>query len=357
MGFYNVKLISYPNGTTQIRKYSKPLHTKKALNEYETFSFGEEEQMKRCGIVPKYFESGSYYVDGVLHKDYDIYTVNAFDKNISKHLPNTEKKKNEQNKISDLIHSLNRTKNKIYSYARCVRWEWFVTFTFSSEKTDRYDYTECSRLIRRWLNNQRRNAPDLLYLIVPEQHKDGAWHFHGLLANTGNIEFSDSGKKDGTGKKIYNMAKWLNGWTTATAVGDIHKVASYIGKYITKDLCKATTGKQRYFVSQNMPEPEVSVFLFDGVRDLTPEECENIKQIEMNNPDDIKRMEEISAYYKTIYTKENIQKEEQKRFWEFIAMMADSLGQEVSHISTPRHENAFVDVNYIELTESKGTYE
>ena len=180
----------------------------------------------------------------------------------------------------------------------------FVTFTFSSEKTDRYDYDECSRLVRRWLNNQRRNAPDLQYLIVPEQHKDGAWHFHGLLSNTGNIKFIDSGKKDKQGNNIYNMAKWSNGFTTATAVTDVFKVSKYIGKYITKDLCELTKGKQRYFVSQNMPEPDEFTFFVDtDVED----------------------------------------------FSQFLGTLADSIGYEVTFVSSPRKKGSFVDVDYYEL--------
>lgn len=290
MKAYNVKLIKYANGSAQLRRYSKPLQAKQNKSCFEMFSIQEEWILQKGGIV---------------WKNNIEYVMNPFDKSI---VPNTglpkDVSKKEASSDSDIYHSLNRTKNKIYTYARCMKWEWFVTFTFSNEKVNRYDYDECSRLVRRWLNNQRRNAPDLCYLVVPEQHKDGAWHFHGLLANTGKMKFSDSGKRDKKGKTIYNMPKWSNGFTTATAVTDVFKVSKYIGKYITKELCEITKGKQRYFVSQNMPNPEESVFFID----------ENIED-----------------------------------FKEFLSTLTDSLGLEVSHISTCKNDNAFVGVDYYEL--------
>lgn len=290
MDVYNIKLIKYPNGSAQIRKYSKPLQAKQNKQGFEKFSYQEEEILRKGGSV---------------WKDNIEYVMNPFDKSI---VPNTEfpKEDTEKSSISDsdIIHSLNRTKNKIYTYARCVKWDWFVTFTFSNEKTDRYDYDECSRLVRRWLNNQRRNAPDLQYLVVPEQHKDGAWHFHGLLANTGSMKFSDSEKKDKKGNRIYNMSKWSNGFTTATAVTDIYKVSKYVGKYITKELCEMTKGKQRYFVSQNMPNPQEFVFFFD---------------------------------------------ENQEDVLEFVSVLSDSMGYDVVHVSERKHDSAFVGVDYFEL--------
>ena len=290
MDVYNIKLIKYPNGSAQIRKYSKPLQTKQNKQGVEKFSYQEEQILLKGGSV---------------WKDNVEYVMNPFDKSI---VPNTGLPKEDTEKVSssdsDIIHSLNRTKNKIYTYARCVKWDWFVTFTFSNEKTDRYDYDECSRLVRRWLNNQRRNAPDLQYLVVPEQHKDGAWHFHGLLANTGSMKFSDSEKKDKKGNRIYNMSKWSNGFTTATAVTDIYKVSKYVGKYITKELCEMTKGKQRYFVSQNMPAPQEFVFFFD-------DNTENVS--------------------------------------EFVSVLSDSMGYDVVHVSERKHDSAFVGVDYFEL--------
>ena len=76
----------------------------------------------------------------------------------------------------------------------------------------------------------------LMYLIVPELHKDGAIHMHGLIS--GKVELVDSGHKTND-KTIYNMPQWKYGYSTAIELtGDRQAVAKYITKYISKDFRK-----------------------------------------------------------------------------------------------------------------------
>lgn len=269
MGAYNVKVIEYPNGEVQLRRYSTSM-----------VSHIDDPYEKDVIVNPFDFT--------------EVQEVKAFD---------SVTKKSISSQADNELRSFNRTKQKVFEYARCVAWEWFVTFTFAPEKINRYDYNACSKAIRKWLNNQRRNAPDLQYLIVPERHKDGAYHFHGLLANTGTMKFEDSGHTTRAKEPIYNMTKWSNGFTTATRIKDIHSVSKYVGKYITKDMCCLTKGLQRYFVSNNLPKPYTSTFLVTGDND----------------------------------------------FYELLEMLSNSLGKELVNISRPRHDGAFVDVDYFEL--------
>lgn len=145
--------------------------------------------------------------------------------------------------------SFSRTKKQIYYLCRSNVWDWFVTLTLNPEQVDRYDYEACRKKVRKWLNNIHRNAKDVYYLVVPEQHKDGAWHFHGLFGGCEGLEFVDSGKRDGE-DIIYNLGDYKLGFSTATRVKDTSKASSYICKYITKDLCEGTKGRQRYWVSK-----------------------------------------------------------------------------------------------------------
>ncbi len=154
--------------------------------------------------------------------------------------------------------SLSRTRDKITTYAHNMIPEWFGTLTFSADKVDRYNMDVCRNTATRWLKKIReRKCPDMMYLLVPEQHKDGAWHFHILLSHVDGIEFVDSGHKSGI-HTIYNCADWRYGFSNFTRVQDAQKTASYMAKYITKDLCDLS-GRQRYLVSKNIPvyEPYV----------------------------------------------------------------------------------------------------
>jgi hypothetical protein len=167
-----------------------------------------------------------------------------------------------------IISSVNRTKNNVYNYARGNVWEWFITLTFSKEKIDRYDYTACSKAVRQWLNNMRkRYALDLKYLIIPEMHKDGAWHFHGLLSNTGSMVFNKAFNRHTgelletkRGLQIYNFGNYKYGFSTATAIESTEKASSYVTKYITKEMAVRTKGVRRFYPSNNLQKPKKSYF-------------------------------------------------------------------------------------------------
>lgn len=160
-----------------------------------------------------------------------------------------------------------RTKKTVYDLARSNFWEWFLTFTFSPDKVNRYSYEECSAKMSGWLKNMRKICPDMVYLVVPEQHKDGAFHFHGLFSNCSGLDFQFSGKFDSDNKPIYNVGKYKFGFTTATAVADSKKASSYLCKYITKDLCAVSRNKKRYWVSRNARRPEVQELYFEDAQE------------------------------------------------------------------------------------------
>ena len=173
---------------------------------------------------------------------------------------------------------MKRTKKKVYDYAKCNDWDWFVTFTFSQKRVDRYSYDECVNKLKNWLINVRRSSPALSYLVVPEQHKDGAWHFHGLFSGlnekqiiwTGRyvikrIRMSGRSKYVRTSDKIYKFGSYKLGWMTATRVREKERVMSYITKYITKDLCNASYGRKRYWCSRNLVTPVEEVYQLDAV--------------------------------------------------------------------------------------------
>lgn len=243
---YNTKFIEYPNGSMQLRFYSSSLYK---MSETEKEKRAEERNK------PELF--------------YNPFTgeMETLDEIPIEFLTEPETGQNEPDltvdKAANLLSNMRRAKQKLYEYARCVKWEYFVTWTFQKEKVNRYDFDECSKLLRKWLNNQKQlNAPDLLYLVVPEKHKDGAWHFHGLMSNIGSIRLEDLHKKDIQGHKIYRLRGFKYGKKTEISrVEDTHKISNYVTKYITKDLCIELLGRQKYFVSQNLPKPKEEFLL------------------------------------------------------------------------------------------------
>ena len=169
-----------------------------------------------------------------------------------------------QRKMDKAVQNASRAKQNVYYLARSNEWEWFVTLTLNKEKIERYDYDELSKRVKKWLNNlKQRKAPELYYLIVPEQHKDGAWHFHCLLGGCEGLEFVYSGRRTSrqTGRKrIYNLEDFKYGFTECTKVVDTERVSAYICKYITKTMCAATEGRNRYWVSKNCKRAEITEY-------------------------------------------------------------------------------------------------
>lgn len=181
---------------------------------------------------------------------------------------------NEDSEHSD-SSSRARTIQQLYEITRANKWEYFLTLTFDRKKLDSSNYDLLVQKVSKWLNNLRsRYAPDLKYVLVPELHKDGThYHFHGLLSNIGNVSLVSSGvfKK---GIEIYNLNNWKYGFSTVSKVQDNNKVASYITKYITKDLCCVTKYKRRYWCSKNCQRAVVKNYNMS---------YEDIQNIIMNN--------------------------------------------------------------------------
>lgn len=222
---YNVKVIMYPDLSRQIRVYSHPV--------YE----GEKKKPRPSPVELDPFN------------DLPVRDIDEVERSI--------------------LVSRKRTIDKIYMYARSNTWDWFVTFTFSPDRVNRYDYDDCSKKISKWLKNMKlRYCPDMKYIVVPELHKDGAYHFHGLFADCDGLDIRDSGKKvirkyqkgsrtcfKKTDTPIYILGRYHLGWTTATAVRSNDRVVKYITKYISKDLVSSVKGKKRYWVSRNLDIP------------------------------------------------------------------------------------------------------
>lgn len=153
------------------------------------------------------------------------------------------------NEIDNKIRSTRRTKQSIYNISRANKWEYFATFTF---KEDRYNYDICKARLTKYLNNLRsRKSEGLEYLAVPEEHKDGAYHFHALLKGVNKDILCDSWEK---GRLMFK--NWNYGISQLEEVKDTGKVAMYITKYITKDLVDGVKNKRRYFCSNGVKRAE-----------------------------------------------------------------------------------------------------
>lgn len=153
-----------------------------------------------------------------------------------------------------------RARQRVYDLSICNEFDLFVTLTLSPETTDRYDYKTNVRLLGRWLDNRVRRR-GLRYVIVPEFHKDGAIHFHGLM-NSDAVKLVDSGHRYKDGRTIFNLPDWTVGFTTAMRLnGEPAAVCAYICKYITKQ--PGNIGGRYYLSGGKLREPRFQYFNAD----------------------------------------------------------------------------------------------
>ena len=164
-----------------------------------------------------------------------------------------------------LERSRRRAKAQVRDIALCCRFSYFVTFTLDREKVDRYDIAEITRKLNTWLDNRVRRR-GLVYVLVPELHKDGAVHFHGFINDV--LPVVDSGKKTRRGQVIYNLPSWDFGFSTAVRINDDYeRTVAYVCKYITKSTQKI--GGRWYYSGGDIKRPEV--LYFDMPMDEVPE--------------------------------------------------------------------------------------
>ena len=295
---YNVKITEFANGQLEITTYKQGVYT-----------MLEGESSYRADMIDKNADAlawrfASYVIDEktgqgrfIPRIDDAEYCYNPFTEKIQRVYTVEDEIAEKKKKLDNLSRSFRRTRSALYMYARQCVWDYFVTLTYSPDKIEnRYDFSLCTKKVRKWIDHcKQRKAKDLLYLLVPEQHKDGAWHIHGLLCNTTGLTFTDSGKRY-DGKIVYNLDNWKLGFSTATKVTDTYKVSNYITKYITKDLCAVTPGKQRYFVSKTIPKPKTFTALID------PDEVDSfIQEVADSCGADLEWQKDVSGYLDVNY--------------------------------------------------------
>ena len=122
-----------------------------------------------------------------------------------------------------------------------------------------------------------------MYVVVPELHSDGrSYHFHAVMSNVGKMQLMPFCHKNDNdvssqvftknGQQIYVINQWRYGYSTAIELerdaDSSTKIAYYMTKYITKDLCSNTLNRRRYWVSRSTVSKPIEEFLnidFDNI--------------------------------------------------------------------------------------------
>lgn len=156
------------------------------------------------------------------------------------------------------IDNMKRAIQMTYNIAKSNEFDYFVTFTFDPDQVDSFSYDSCVSALTAWMNSVRQKG--VQWLIVPEQHKSGRYHFHALVKGKLKLEpavnpYTGMPMFSKSGRQIFNVGNYKWGFTEATEVGDGKRVASYIAKYLAKDIT-VPKGRKRYWASYGLNRPE-----------------------------------------------------------------------------------------------------
>lgn len=168
----------------------------------------------------------------------------------------------ERSNDEKLEQSRIRARRTIIELALCNKWDYFVTFTISKEHFDRYELFPIVNTLTQWLRDQRKQVgyEKLAYILVPEKHKDGAWHFHGFMSGipVDALSYFVRGiHPDDLVDGNYLNWRYLSarfGYCSLDPVRDQVRSAFYCSKYFTKDAFRNVTqiGSHMYYCSRGL---------------------------------------------------------------------------------------------------------
>lgn len=180
------------------------------------------------------------------------FLYNVDEEKTGSYVEKTPEEIEEERKHSE-YQNLRRSKTNIQDYILSNDFDLFVTLTFNSERDDD---ERCFKKLDNWLRYMRKKHGKFRYILIPERHKTGELHFHGVFGDfKGGL--TDSTKKY-KGKTIYNLTEWNYGFTNCSKIIDKKKTASYVTKYMTKNLHDSVEkGKKKYWSSRGLRKPDV----------------------------------------------------------------------------------------------------
>lgn len=161
----------------------------------------------------------------------------------------SNRRKSHTTEESVISASLSRTKREIRELCLCNDFEYFATITVNSQNADRFSLQACQDLLCKKLHKMRRKVRNtgkqkIKYLFITEKHKDGAFHFHGLISNLPDLYTNSNG---------YLSSRILDeiGFNSFSRIKSYNKCCNYITKYITKD-CIKNEHNMIYMRSRNL---------------------------------------------------------------------------------------------------------
>lgn len=173
---------------------------------------------------------------------------------------------NDQHYDSKLNEAFFRAKSMVLQYALCNSWDYFFTGTLDKAKFNRYDLDSFQKRLSQFIRDKRKAyGTQLSFLLVPETHKDGAWHMHGLIAGLPDSairRFRPPEPQELVDSEYLNWPDYMHkfGFCSLGPVKYPVATAFYITKYVSKELSRrgGDLGKHLYFHSRPLKKASLA---------------------------------------------------------------------------------------------------
>lgn len=158
-----------------------------------------------------------------------------------------------------LSNSFSRARSVVLQLALCNPWDYFFTGTLDEKKVgSRFDLERYHKRFMQWIRDQRKAYGCRFdILLVPEHHKDGAWHIHGLVHGLSDGvlgNFPENAPRKLREGDFLNWPDYMEkfGWCSLAPIRDPIRCSFYLCKYVSKDLSKRAgeTGSHLYWASR-----------------------------------------------------------------------------------------------------------
>lgn len=157
-----------------------------------------------------------------------------------------------------LSNNIARARAMVFEYAICNDFKYYVTLTLNKDLHDRYDLKKFIKRLGQFIRNYRRKyGADIQYLLIPERHKDGAWHMHGLIKGVPeeHLSINKNGYLD------WQAYSKRFGFISLDKIKNKEAVSKYITKYVSKSFDKAggVTEKESklYYCSRGLKKAKI----------------------------------------------------------------------------------------------------
>lgn len=155
-----------------------------------------------------------------------------------------------------IAESISRAKSRIFEYAMCNEFEYFMTLTLDPQKYDRGSLDDYIKKLGQFIRNYRlKHEIDIQYILIPELHKDGKnWHMHGLIRGLPCQHF----EKNKNGYLDWPAYSKKFGYCSIDKIKNNEACSKYITKYIGKNLGKnIDLNKKLYYCTKGLKTAEI----------------------------------------------------------------------------------------------------